>query len=112
MMRMHKNPVWLAFLIVISLVVAWYCGVAIYKLYRYSVLTAQASSTNIQWKVQELSDEEYIIHARYSFIVEGKSYVGETDFHDKVFLNAWAAEQELKNYTDKPWHAWYQPGNP
>lgn len=111
MMRMHKNPVWLAFLIAIALIVAWYCGVALFKLYRYNVLTAQAPAGNIQWSVKTLSDEEYIVHAHYAFAAAGKNYTGETDFIDEVFLNAWAAEQALSKYSAKTWTVWYQPGN-
>lgn len=110
-MRMHKNRFWLAFLIAIALVVAWYCGVALYKLYRYSKLTAQVSADSIQWGVKSLSDEQYIVKANYTFNVEGKEYRGETNFKDEVFMNAWAVEQTLPKYAQKVWKVWYQPGN-
>jgi Protein of unknown function (DUF3592) len=110
-MKMHKNPVWLAFLAVISLVVLWYCGAALYKIYGYSRLTAEVQATSIQWGVKELADDQYIVKANYTFAVEGKIYQGETLFKDIIYMNAWAAEQAGLKNGKKNWKVWFQPNH-
>ena len=108
-MKMHKNPVWLAFLTVISLVVLWYGSSALYKVYSFSRLSAETRPTSTEWNVKELADDQYIIKANYTFEVESKVYHGETLFKDKIFMNKWAAEQAGLSYGKKKWKVWFQP---
>lgn len=110
-MKMHRNPYWLIFLTLIALVVAWYCGTALYRVYRYSRLTAQAPASHFHWGTQALSDNQYIIDATYEYTVDGINYPGETRFKDDIFMNNWAAEQSIPKYAYRKWNAWYQPGN-
>jgi Protein of unknown function (DUF3592) len=110
-MRMHKNPVWLLFLGIISVIVLWYCGVALYRYYQYITLSEASKAANIEWSVKALSDEQYVVDAHYTFLVKGERYSGDTVFRDEVFLNAWAAEQELPKFSSQAWQVWYQPSN-
>lgn len=110
-MKMHKNRVWLGFLAAMTLITAGYCGSALYKIYRYVVLTKQTTPENLRWGVQALSDDQYLIKVNYDFQVNGSVYPGETDFTDRVYMNPWAAEQETPKYSYKKWNVWYQPRN-
>lgn len=109
-MKMHKNPYWLAFLGAIAVIVAWYCITAIYKVYQYSTLAKQVKAERIDWIVKELSDDQYIVSAKYTFAVEGKIYHGETDFKDIIYMNAWAAEQAIPQLSSQIANVWMQPG--
>lgn len=110
-MKMHKNPVWLAFLTAISLVVFWYCGSALYKIYDYSRMTNSVPAASIQWGVKELADDQYLVKANYSFRVDENTYHGETLFKDIIFMNAWAAEQAGLKYGRRNWKVWFQPNH-
>lgn len=111
-MRMHNNPLWLAFLLGIMLVTLWFCGAALYHFYQYKTLKAEVPAVISKWSIKALSDEEYLVHANYSYQINGKSYEGETDFNDEIYINSWAAQKRIEKFSEKPWNAWYQPSRP
>lgn len=107
-MRMHKNRIWLAFLVALTVVTAGYCVKALYNLYQYAVLTEQTPAQNVHWGITPLSDDQFLVKANYEFSVGGRVYPGETDFKDVVYMNPWAAEQAMPQYSYKLWQVWYQ----
>ena len=90
---------------------AWYCGVALFRIYRYTQLKAQAPASNVHWGTQALSGDQYLIKATYAFTVDGKTYPGESVFEDEIFMNKWAAEQTIPKYSYQTWNVWHQPDN-
>jgi hypothetical protein len=107
----HKNRLWLAFLGILFLIVAWYMGIAFYQLYRYSHLTAKTELSEITWSIKPLSEEEFVPDAKYAFHVDGKIFHGETTLKKKTFKNKWAAEQSLAELTKEFRVVWYSPSN-
>src|SRR5262245_5443397 len=108
---MHTNPFFLTLLGVIALAGIWYTGVAGYRYYRYVTLTEKAPLTSIAWSVEEEASDSYRIQAHYQFVASGKTYEGKYQFR-KNYLNAWAAQQDIKHYETMKWVAWHQPSNP
>lgn len=110
-MIMHKNPIWLIFLASVGILVMWFSGALLYKLYNYSVLTASTQTVELQWSVKEISDESYILEARYSYVVKGEKKRGAASLYDMPYWNAWAAEKAIAEFSSKPWKVWYSPSN-
>lgn len=109
---MHKNPIWLTFLVIIALIVAWYVGVAFYRMYDFYTLQATAPATITQWSAKEIATDEFAPYAKYSFVVHEKHFEGETALKYPIFRNSWAVEQSIPQLESKKWTAWYSPSNP
>lgn len=112
MRDMHSNRIWLAFLAVLMMIVVGYSAMALYRLYHYYVLSGTASASQIEWSTHRLSDDEYVVDAKYDFPVKGVAVNSESTLKDPVFRNAWAAEQAIKEYQKRAWKVYYNPGNP
>jgi hypothetical protein len=109
---MSSKQVWILFLVIFATVTLGYVGHALYRIYVYQSLQKHPPVTRIQWSIQELSDERFILNADYTFEVRGRTYTGKTAFRDKVYRNAWAAGQALAIYQTESWKVWYDPTNP
>lgn len=118
-MRMHNNPVFLTFLAFLGLIVIGYGAVALYKYYRYTILTASAPAVIEKWSIEAdlrqwpmnlLFEDAYRVQADYSFVTDQIKYEGKTIFREK-YRNTWAAEQSQKKMEQENWIVWYQPGN-
>ena len=109
---MHQNRFWLAFLTVLTLIVLWYCGVAIYRTYEYIRLTAQTNAEVYEWAPKEISGDVFAAHAYYTFDVKGTQYKGEDVLPSPLYRNTWAIEQEIPKLSKEKRIVWFDPTNP
>lgn len=109
---MHKNFVWLCFLSLATGAVGWFTLKALYMVYLYISLNATAPVEDLKWGVEQLSADQFVMKADYTFIAKEKQYSGETLFKDDIYWNPWVAEDALKVYSQKDWTVWYSSGNP
>lgn len=109
---MHKNILWQAFLAIVCIAVLWYTFIALYSYYSYSRLKTQSAISSITWDVEEKSEENYFLKAHYSFNFKDHSYSGSTAFTDEPYRNRWAAEQDVKGFSNKNGKVWFDPENP
>jgi hypothetical protein len=109
---MHKNFLWQGFLIVVLAGTLWYSGLALYRYYIYKGLSTQASVLTMQWEINEAASDKFIVEALYKFTVADKTYVGETAWDDRPYLNDWAAREVITEKAKQTWRAWYDPSNP
>ncbi len=109
---MHKNLVWLGFLAMVFGAVIWVTIKAIYMFYLYTSLNATVSAENLNWSIEQLSDERFAMKAHYIYEVEERAFNGETVFKNDIYRNPLAAEDALKVYSQKDWTAWYSVRNP
>lgn len=103
---------WIAFFTLISVVLLWFSASAVYHLYHYAILSAQAPAKTIEWSVTEINSERYLLHAQYTFEVQGETYSGQNDITSEWFRNRWAAEHSISHATKDPKTVWYSPRNP
>ncbi len=108
---MHKNPFWLALLILISLVAIWYSAIAFYHLYGYVTLSKTAPAEEVRWSIKENDPDSFQIVADYTFTVADKTNTGTTVFNDWSFRNPWGAQAILKEREKQTWTVWYSPWN-
>jgi len=108
---MHKNPVWLALLVLISLIALWFSAIALYDLYGYLTLTETVPAEKINWSIKEESPESFQIVADYTFIVNDQHYAGSTTFKDWPYRNPWGAQSALLEREKQQWSVWYSPRN-
>ena len=109
---MHKNFVWQAFLFVILAATLWYSAIALYSYYSHSHLEVQTPVSSMAWEIEEKSDESYLVKGIYHFEFKGNSYPGSTTMTDMIYRNQWAAEQAIKELSDKNWKVWFDPQDP
>jgi hypothetical protein len=109
---MYKNPFWILFLAFLSLVTAWYVGRAFYLVYEYSVLQRNVPAKTIEWRVDELSDEQFVPEAAYTYEVDGKTYEGKGLWTEQIYRNAYAAQLAIMAFKQSPkrsWTIWFDP---
>jgi hypothetical protein len=109
---MHKNLLWQAFLVVVLITTLVYSGIAAYRYFNYSRLTAFAQASTLKWNIQELTDEEFIIEGDYTFGVNNKTYRGKTSWPREPYRNDYAAEKAIEEFSSQNWKIWYDPSNP
>jgi len=109
---MHKNSVFLAFLIIIACAGMWYSCLGLYKLYKYSTLSQQAPATIDKWFVEQLPGDKYLVGAKYTFVFKEHTYHGTTLFNNWPFINPWAADAELQLKAKQKWNAWFSTSDP
>ena len=109
---MHKNIFWQAFLVVIFVITVWYTVAALYSYYFYSHLSIEKNALAIEWKVEKKSDDIYFLNAFYRFDFEGKVYFGNRVLTEEPYRNTWAAQEAIKEFTDRQWKVWFDPQNP
>lgn len=109
---MSSNRYWQILIGLLSIVTAWFALSALYLIYHYARLSDHTSPTNIQWSVEEITDERFLLNGHYHFKVEEKNYSGETLITSPHFLNKWAAEQSINDFEKLKWEVWYSHRNP
>ncbi len=109
---MHKNFLWLFFLSMIMGAVGWFTLKTLYLVYLYMSLNAEVPAENLKWGVEQLSEDQFVLRADYSFFARGKPYTGTTLFKNDIFWNPTVAEDALKVYDQKDWMVWYAKENP
>ena len=75
---MHKNKLWLSFLIAISLVTAGYLAVAAYQLTIYWQLAAHAPIQTFTTSIIEESESRFYVDVDYSFVAKKKVFQGKS----------------------------------
>lgn len=109
---MHKNRFWLGFLCVAIVASLWYTGLAAYLLYDYSQLEKITQATVTQWEVIELKSDKYALQGTYYFTDHGKIFSASSMLKEPVFLNRYAAENEIPKLVKQRWSVWYNAANP
>jgi hypothetical protein len=111
-MKIHSNRYYLAFMLILGLIVFGYTGTALWRWYGHIRLSAHVTAEKVDWSVIEKGSSSYVLDGKYHFTVNGAAYVGETIFYDDNHLNIWSAEQAVPRYAEKKWTVWYQPSDP
>lgn len=107
-----KDRLMMVLVVVLGLCALWFSGSSLWKATQYLRLSSSISPQAISWSVEEKSDERYLLHGNYTFMVNGKQFHGEDTLQSPFFLNPWATEQAIKNKSfDQPL-VWYSAGNP
>lgn len=109
---MHKNFIWQAFLLIVFLATLWYTVIATYRYYSYIRLTAKTTPASMQWDIQEVSDEDYVLSANYGFKVGDQSFTGTTSWTKEPYRNHYAAEKAQEEFTAQNLVVWYDPSSP
>lgn len=109
---MHKNKLWLSWLVVLSLITLWYAGMAVLSAWHYAHLTASTSPTAIAWSVKQLKSDDFSPLATYTFEVNGQAFQGVTPLREIPYRNSWGVEQDLKKLQAMQWRVWYEPHAP
>lgn len=109
---MHKNIFWICFLSLITGAVGWFTLKTLYLVSFYTLINTSAPVENIQWSVEQLKEDQFVLKAAYTFPLHGQIYAGETLFKNDIYWNPWTAEDSLKVYAQKEWTVWYSKLNP
>jgi hypothetical protein len=110
-MHIHKNPIWLCFLVLLLVPTLWNFGQAVHKINVYFSLDLPTRAF-VTWNIKELNSDTYVPYGVYHYEVDGKKYEGSYTLQTRKYLNAQALEQDLPIYQEKRWIAWYNSQSP
>lgn len=109
---MHKNHIWLSFLLTILIAVLWFTVSTFFDLYLYYSMDAKASPLSIEWSVEGKSSDRYFLLAKYAFQANSAPYEGKTRFEYPAFKTVLAGERAIQEEKKKSWNVSYSPKNP
>jgi hypothetical protein len=80
-----------------------------FNAYQYMQLTHRTLVKQIDWSVQEIKKDTFVVQADYTFSVKGSLYKGQTVL-DPSYLNDWAAQEAIqKQLAHQSWKVWVDP---
>lgn len=109
---MHKNFIWQAFLLIIFLTTLWYTVVAGFRYYAYVRLTQQTALEDIEWHIEEVSEEDYVLTANYKFKIDSQSFSGSTSWTKMPYRNRYSADRAKEERAAQEWRVWFDPSSP
>ncbi len=109
---MYTNRVWLLLLAIVGASTLFYGAKTGYKLYCYYSESTYTVTQTTEWVLVERSRTRFFPRARYTYLINGVTYSGETELSSRVYRNKWAGEEDLASYPQKPWKVWYSPARP
>ncbi|CUI17859.1 Conserved putative membrane protein [Candidatus Protochlamydia naegleriophila] len=111
MLILHRNPLWMFFLGLVTLCALAYTGYAFFQLYSYQRLSHTAVPQKIDWSVLAMDEDHFIPQAHYQFTFQGKAFNGHTLLKEH-YLNAWAAREAIDRLQSKPLLVWFNSNSP
>jgi hypothetical protein len=108
---MHKNAIWVAFLLIVMGFGVWFVVKAGYELIHYYQLSLQIPVAVQKWEVEELDANKYAISLSYSYEYDGKNYRNRGKI-GSAYPNPWAANRALEKFEQEKWYAWVNPQAP
>lgn len=90
----------------------WFTGKAVIDFYFYRQLDRRTAVSTIDWSIKEISQDHFILNARYTYGVNGTTYQGTNEVESLTYRNRWAAEDGRKAALLKDWEIWYSARKP
>jgi hypothetical protein len=89
----------------------WFVIKAVHEVYNYSQFKVRVEAEIDRWEVHELSSDQFVVMAQYSYIYQEKKYNGE-DRTGQVYPNPWAANVAKSRFLKQKWSVWLNPKKP
>lgn len=109
---MHHNFWWRLFLGVVVLLTIGYTAQAFYKYYVFSALSNVVQADQLEWKIDQRGESDFLIEATYHYHVQGVVYEGKSTWEEKKLLNLYAAQKAIEDAKGETWDVWYNPKDP
>lgn len=103
--------IWKGLLLFLGVITLWFSWGTGKSLVEYSRLSHQTDAFIIDWKPLKISDENFTIEAKYTFILAEAQFFGKYTFDKQQFPNLWGVESTIKSLSSKKWKVWYNPSN-
>lgn len=111
-MTVTKNKWFLSLLALFFGVFLWYGSITAYKLYLFYSIDSKIKPVSITWKIEQKSEEKFLIWANYSFKVKEKIYQGSDQLEEGPYRNLYAAEKSKTQAEQNKWVILYSQNNP
>ena len=109
---MHRNPIWLTFLVLTSLFSFSYLGFASQAVYAYYRLDSSRTPLTFNAIVSKQNAESYYLTVKYSFVANGQTYQAVDNSLYTGFWNAEAARRKAESLLDEKPAVWFSASNP
>ncbi len=108
---MHKNAVWIGFLLIVVVIALWFVVKASYGVVAYTRLSTQVEIEVYKWSVEQKKTDQFVVLAHYSFEYREKEYSGVTAT-GSLYPNPWAANRAIEKFSEQRWSVWINPKHP
>lgn len=106
------NKGWITLLAITLIITLYFLIRAGSGIWEYIHLRERSKAAIEEWSVIELGSSKFNVQATYSYEVNKNLYKGTTQFKRPIFLNRYAAEAEIKEWSGFDWSVWYDPHHP
>lgn len=111
-MKVRFLHLWVILLTATGLIACWFVGLAVKESWKYVRLNSRVQAYILKWEIKMLSASNYTLLATYRYSVNDQEYNGQTQFSSPLYLNYYAAENDLKTRKGGTFYAWYQKKHP
>ncbi|MCB1180957.1 MAG: hypothetical protein KDK55_02910 [Chlamydiia bacterium] len=105
---MHRNAIWIAFILILCSLSTWFGINAYFALHQYFQLKESAPATIIAWKTKNVKNNRTLLLATFNFVYREHIITGESPVAPS-FPNPWAAEKAQSYLAKKKWTAFFHP---
>ncbi len=95
-----------------TLLCLWRSALALIGVWDYWRLNTLIPVQVENWEVEQLGSSEYTIIATYSYDFSGKRYQSKIKFNKPYYLNRYAAQDDIKKFSQRSWTGWINAKNP
>lgn len=109
---MHKNVIFIIFLVFTLLGAAWFTYQGASEYVHYKKLSVVTVPKQIDWSVIKKKEDFFLLAASYQYQVEGKIFKGKQVVPNTWFYNVLGAESKRKEILSEKLFIHYSPSNP
>ncbi|HSX12291.1 MAG TPA: hypothetical protein VLF61_02245 [Rhabdochlamydiaceae bacterium] len=107
-----SKSIWRIVFICAAALCLWRIGLAVNAAWHYWRLNTPISVTVNSWDIAQVGSSEYALIASFSYEFEGQRYENKIMFDKPYHLNRYAAQAEIKKWSQKSWTGWLDAKNP
>lgn len=106
------NSIFQALPLLSAALALWIGGSFGLDLHRYFRLSSSAPVAVKEWKVEEYRPGKFIIAVDYQFQVGDRPYKKSFRFPKPIYLNPYAAKNQVEFWKKQEWNVWYASSDP
>ncbi len=103
---------WIFVFIIAGSICFWFSMKAGIHVYKYFKLNSKTTCSIDKWELNEDKSSKYTIIVYYSYEVSNQIFNDKYIFKQKLFLNSFAAKDQINYWKNKKWTVFYNSKNP
>ena len=88
-----------------------YSAFTAYKVYDYYLLSESVEPLSMNWKIQKMAEDDFVVQANYQYQWQNEKYSGHSNDGEE-YINQYAAQAGLEKAQNSKFKVWLNPQKP